>query len=268
MPGLTHGWSSFNHSNPAMRKAWVNTLTKAFTTGLIDGVFIDITPQALANQPDANYSANVNELCPFPQCSKQRQADLLDGLRLLFSELHDALPKALVICNPIDAVQYPACNVAFFECFGCQTNSQWKPIGGDHGRDVTEDMRLLGSKWRDSHHLVQARAPGTHNKTLGIHLAEFLLYVSNYTYFGESHSPGWGCGDGWLDELPEYSYPLGLPLGEAVNRSNVYTREFSSGTKVWLNLTHPPVSLKQSRACIWWGNGKITSWPPGFDCRQ
>jgi hypothetical protein len=197
VPGLQHGWSAFNHSNPDMRKAWVSTLQQAFATGFIDGVFIDITPQALADQPDANYSTNINRLCPFPQCSKRRQADLLDGLRLLFADLRAALPEALVICNPIDAVQYPACNVAFFECFGCQTNSHWSPTGsvqhladlalaltpsllvhrGDHGRDVTEDMRLLASKWRDDRHLVQARAPGAHNKTLGIHLAEFLLGV-------------------------------------------------------------------------------------------
>ena len=39
------GGGIYNHSNTDMRKAWVNTMAKAMASGVIDGFFIDITPQ-------------------------------------------------------------------------------------------------------------------------------------------------------------------------------------------------------------------------------
>ena len=58
--------------------------------------------------------------------------------------------------------------------------------------------------------MVQARA-ATGNASAAFHLAEFLVGVGSYTYLGISHSPGWGCNDGWLE--------LGIP-GDVLNFCN------------------------------------------------
>lgn len=75
-------------------------------------------------------------------------------------------------------------------------------------------------------------------------------------------------------------------LGNGVNRPGmVYRRSFGTGTtttKVWLNLTdgnlwkharacvHPhnlwPAMPTCPQMCIWWGDGAVTSFPPGFKC--
>lgn len=86
-------------------------------TGLIDGFFIDITPQVLPNVSDPTdpvdapipYADAVAGLCEY--CSAERRAALLEGLELALRELAEACPKAVVICNPTD---YGACNTQFF----------------------------------------------------------------------------------------------------------------------------------------------------------
>ena len=80
------GRLTYNLSNAEMRQAWVGGLAKAMATGLVDGFFIDITPQALANISDradpvdgtVDYAKTVNAICT--HCSEQRRADLLAGM--------------------------------------------------------------------------------------------------------------------------------------------------------------------------------------------
>ena len=97
-------------------------MASAMATGLIDGFFIDITPQVLPNVSDPTdpvdapvpYAKNVDSLCEY--CSAERRAALLDGLGLALAELAAACPKAIIICNPTD---YGACNTQFFVRFPC-----------------------------------------------------------------------------------------------------------------------------------------------------
>ena len=94
---------SYNMTNPAMRAAWVATLKTAMDSGVIDGFFIDITPQALPNTDNTTYASNIEQICPAARCSPERQQGLLDGLRLAFDELAAAVgPEAIIICNPAD----------------------------------------------------------------------------------------------------------------------------------------------------------------------
>eukprot|EP00947_MAST-08B_sp_MAST-8B-sp1_P001240 g1240.t1 len=276
----------YNHSNAQMRAAWVGNLVSVLSTGLVDGFFIDITPQALPDTDNVSYHGNIQSICPQPNCSAARQASLLDGLRLAFEELEAATPPGtIIICNPAD---FSSCNVEFFEYFGSSA---------DHGRSVAGDFRRLRDKFQSTGHLIQARAAGTNDST-AFHVGEFLIGANEQTYFGQSRSPGWGCTDGWLEDgVPGdpdfFSHPLGAPLGDFTNTSNgagagaaaagfVYTRSFAKGTHVWLNLTSGwkharqctrpgkpwPAMPECPQLCIWWGDGATSAFPPGFQCAK
>jgi hypothetical protein len=143
---------------------------------------------------------------------------------------------------------------------------------------------------------LQARASG-HNDTTTFFAVEFLVGAGEQSYFAKSASPGWGCSDGWLDagvpgDPAFFGRALGAPLGDASNATNgaappgtpalgrVYTRHFAANTSIWLNLTggwkharqctRPnkawPAVPECPQACVWWGDGAVTSWPPGFEC--
>ena len=63
-----------------------------------------------------------------------------------------------------------------------------------------------------------------------------------------------------VDEHPEYSKPLGEPLGAAKVVAGkpphaIWTRSFKSGTRVFLNTTDHP---KVDTSCIWWADGTTT----------
>merc|ERR1711862_967830 len=84
---------------------------------------------------------------------------------------------------------------------------------------------------------------------------------------------GWG-GDGpqacksWLRRYPEYEKPLGEPKGAATITNgtwgNVYTREFASGTKVYVGQYLEPDGdwqtgqSKNYGRCVFWADGYIT----------
>merc|ERR1711924_83247 len=111
-------------------------------------------------------------------------------------------------------------------------------------------------------------------------LAPFLIGVYKYAYFGVGEGwggPGAGACSAWLQPYPEYEEKLGEPKGlaNATNTTNgmVYTREFASGTKVFVGQYLAPCSTPKNKrcqnsgACIFWSSGRIsgnaTECPPG-----
>lgn len=153
------------------------------------------------------------------------------------NDIVQACPTAIIICNPTD---YSACNTQFFEYFGSSA---------DHGRSVLGDFEILKNKYKRDGHVVQARAATT-NESSVFHAAEFLVGAGEYTYLGISHSPGWGCDDGWLEpgvpgDPDFWRRPLGEPMadfsrvaggavpavpknpGEQMTGDWVYTRSFA-----------------------------------------
>jgi hypothetical protein len=169
---------TYNLSNPEMRKAWVGTLSRAMATGVIDGFFIDITPQVMPNHTDPSdhgpgdrdtapdTADKVGGMCE--HCSPQRQAALLEGLVTALAELAAACPSAIIVCNPTDL---GACNTGFFEYFGSSA---------DHGRSVLGDFYILQNKYAELGHPVEARA-ATQGPSVPFHIAEFLISAGNYT---------------------------------------------------------------------------------------
>ena len=154
-------------------------------------------------------------------------------------------------------------------------------------------MVLMGCHLRRRDHVSadQARAAG-HNDSAVFHAAEFLIGAGEHTYFGLSG--GWGCGAGWLDDVPSdpgfWDRPLGPPLGPATSKPNgagpaaaglVYEREFGAGTRLWVNLTtgwkHVRECIRPAnqtypavcpQVCIRWSDGHESVFPPTFTCPQ
>jgi hypothetical protein len=113
-------------------------------------------------------------------------------------------------------------------------------------------------------YLVQVHAQSaTSEANLQACVACFLVGANEGAYFGAGN--GWEGYDhdndmtSWLKDWPEYSAPLGAPLGDAeVTTTTVggsdddasdggtiittYTRAFASGTTVFVNITVPPPS--------------------------
>ena len=87
-------------------------------------------------------------------------------------------------------------------------------------------------------------------------LAAFLIGAGEGAYF--ACAPGWttdprwpAVADPWLDPLPQYSRPLGAPLGSATRTPRgIWTRRFASGTNVSFN----PLT---GNGRIAWGSGAV-----------
>merc|ERR1712048_515940 len=89
-------------------------------------------------------------------------------------------------------------------------------------------------------------------------LAAYLIGAQRNTYWGihggDSLMVAWMCDTLFKNWHWEYDEALGAPLGEARNESSIYTRSFSSGTNVTLNLSNPGAPS----SCIRWASGKTT----------
>jgi hypothetical protein len=83
-------------------------------------------------------------------------------------------------------------------------------------------------------------------KRLTYTLALFLICAEKYSYF--MPTDGYGVDNGqsklWMQEIPEFSRPLGKPLGPARSKGYIYIREFEHA-RVW-------VDIENERAAIVW----------------
>jgi hypothetical protein len=94
-------------------------------------------------------------------------------------------------------------------------------------------------------------------------LAAFLVAAGEYSYYHCSllwqSDPSWPSAghdaDEWLVWRPEYDRPLGPPLGNAVKKGSVYSRNFSLGTYVEFDTS-------TNTGKIMWGDGHVQQGTP------
>jgi hypothetical protein len=68
---------------------------------------------------------------------------------------------------------------------------------------------------------------------------------------------GYDCDTGgWLRSFPELTKALGQPTSPAKEVNGIFTRTFTSGTRVFYNTTGRPSLMK---TCIFWSDGTTTS---------
>ena len=128
---------------------------------------------------------------------------------------------------------------------------------GDGSKDdLPALMKEKGNRISEVH---GEQPPGSfiYNQTL----AAYLIGAYEYSYYAATH--GWTLQSGWdkLWENPDYHKALGAPTGDANydNGTKVYSREFKSGTKVYIN-------VKWENPCIKWSDGSITG--NSTDCNR
>lgn len=234
----------YNLTNDAMRSAWVAECVNAAKGGCT-GCFID--------------QANVNEgIATWPRTSPVAVAYRAAHLKAL-TELDAALaPNGYGIYNHLGVTSYHT-SAMMIEDFAA-TEKCVKMISTLASRGLTVQAHV--GNYPDGNKCVD----GDTNA-----IAAFLIGAGNYSYYHCSVAPyTWGSNpkwpavpDSWLDWLPEYSMPLGEPLGLAVKRPSVtspsselslWSRTFASGTRVEFD-------GGTGNGTIWWSHGVVQSGP-------
>ena len=103
-----------------------------------------------------------------------------------------------------------------------------------------------------------AQAPLAFNESL----PAYLVGAVSHSYYGCTE--GWALQTGWMEWRPEYSKPLGEPIGEAEKVNGTWTRRFSKGTRVRLDETD--TSTDWLHPCIQWADGTWTGLEE--DCKK
>lgn len=91
-------------------------------------------------------------------------------------------------------------------------------------------------------------------------LAAFLIGAGVRAYYacaiGYQTDPRWpAVSDWWLDVRPEYSKPLGLPLGPGVKQGTLWSRSFATGTNVTFDAS-------SNVGAIYWSDGTTQEGTP------
>eukprot|EP01051_Picozoa_sp_SAG22_P015412 SAG22_NODE_2009_length_3150_cov_3.039331_2_plen_248_part_00 len=194
------------------------------------------------------------------KCSKQDEVAWLQGLNASLWALHrnfttgknSGRKKKKIICNQTGGTYN--CEVATGECY-CTASNDERWGGGSDGVLALQDYDAAhpekGVIVHVPHNLV---GNAIYNSTL----ASFLLGAGDNDAYGIGF--GYECGTGgWLRWDTNLDKPLGEPAAPAQNVSNIWTRSFKSGVKVYMNAT-PVVSVGARLAtCITWADGSETA---------
>lgn len=244
---------SYDFSDAEMQAQWVRRVTDAVATGFVDGAFID-------GDRNGFWTANT-EKCNVGKVDAYK-AGLNHSVFMLAKNLSSAAANAGRPTGTTLITNYPTkeamalCQGGMVERgMGLKYFVQWEKntCGLDKGPCLLD------------YHVDHGTAS---EKTFLSTLATFLLGVYKYAYIGLG--AGWsGSGAGacsaWLEPYPEYSKPLGEPLGHYVTTNGTYgevmTRKFSTGTKVYVGQHVPPAPKgKPSTAgnCIFWSDGTVS----------
>ena len=239
--GVTHTWyfNAYDFSVPEAQAAWVTRVAGWFSnsSGALNGAFID------GNR--GGWGSGV-----LSGTTPAHAAAWSKGLASAHGALAAALgPDATMISNYFTPEAETVCSGGMIE------------RGGSGLGDVQNLMyyanRTCGARGLPclvDYHAQYADV--VHSATYNSTLATFLVGMGKYAYYGRGG--GWG-GNGasacasWLERPPEFEKPLGEPKGVAAEvRAGVFTREFASGTRVYVDTS------KGGGHCIWWGDGSTT----------
>jgi len=228
----------YDLAQPAAVEAWVEAGVKAVETGHIDGIFVDgvleDTRGDWVGNPVLNFMGYI--LGP-AHCNHSHASAWLQGVNSSQKLLSQKLgPDRLIFANM--GPPREGNNAVMIESF--------KP----NNHYLQRLQQLADAKKYVAVHLYEA----DYNSSL----AAFLIGARPNQYFsihGGAFEPAWTCNQLFNNWHWEYEEALGTPE-EAVNNSFVFTRSFSSGTRVFLDIRN--VTLAQPPSCIHWSSGKKT----------
>lgn len=254
-PQPAAGMLLFNHSRDDVRAAFVNACVNATKHGF-DGCFIDSAAPATGAALHA-YAKRCRTSVPPVEA-------VADGKVKVMAELQAAVgaAKLIVAKDSYEGGSEEQVNTifpldTFCSCYTCNWTTSYNPqfrTADTTYAEVCQTQILEAIKLGKRGQVVllhgEVNNAFTGNPPLlaedfEFALAAFLVAASDTSFFG--YSNGWYySGTEWHDE---YDFKLGVPSGPAVQGAGAanmtWFREFSSGTKVRLDVLH-------KRAVIEW----------------
>lgn len=191
----------FDVSRPEVRKWWLDTCLNATNFANGDGCFCD---SSYRTDPKFKPSPTQSKLDAWGE-----------GLTSLTREVQEALGDDKLLIGKVANQSYvKAVQIEFFENNNDSINSLML------GVEVGQVMQAH----------VPVKVPCKSDLT--DYIAAFLIGAGKYCYFGCGNWYAEGNDTTPLMWHPEYDKPLGDPIGPAKYEAGVWTRNFSSGTKV------------------------------------
>ena len=192
------------------------------------------------------------------RCSQDTQQAWLRGLNAsLWALYHNFTApsrgekKKKIICNRTGGTFN--CDIKTGTCY-CTASNDERWGGGSDGVAALESYR---ASYPDKGVIVHVPHNSVGGAIFNSSLASFLLASGD----GDGYGVGFGyeCREGgWLEWDSVLDKPLGQPIHDAVNQSNLWRRSFSSGTRVYMNATKPAVGYRLA-TCIVWADGTETA---------
>jgi len=226
----------FDVRKPAMRKLFVKDAQYGIDSGAFDGVFID----------RANWGLKLKVLY-FDKGKKRRGWDsatvdsLIPAQLTLLDELHSALTDSNIVLSKDSVVKgsknWQVVNSAMVKDAFCSGYKPKKAGQASFDKETCLEQIQFVQKVSRRPMVTQLHAMGPANNTAAreFAMACFLVAAGNLSFFSYvDWDFSWTInGVQWW---PEYDKPVGVPLGLAVRHGWKFTRSFTSGTSVSLDL--------------------------------
>ncbi len=260
-PQPPHGLLCFNHTKKEVRDAFIATCVNATTNNGFDGCFIDSAGWARGPPYPGSSPKSSESLAKTCNSTAAKMKAIGDGTVTLLADLQNAVgsSKLIIAKDSFRGGSEEYVNTifpmdTFCSCYSCKWSDK------SHGSTYPEicqtqiqEIIRLGKRGQVAlaHGQVNRQIEGNPEalkKDFIFSLASFLIAASDHTFFG--YSNGWYYnGTEWHSE---YDLPLGPPTGDAIQgtgASNMtWTRSFTSGTTVKVNVAEHTAEIKWAQS--------------------
>ncbi|MFI3290387.1 MAG: putative glycoside hydrolase [Opitutales bacterium] len=235
------GNKTYDLSNPKTRSWWLSQANKFSNYDGMDGIFIDATIQFMANQA-AQEKKN----------GEAKQKAVVAGLKEMMGTYYKENPTKYVIANAVRSIPkaLPDLGVGLYEYLDGSMMEHFATKSCADKDAIVSDIALIADAakrgksivvkaWPDfteskfAHTLEGKTKEQASKEQIVFPLAAFLAGAGEKAYF--CYSWWYGHDEGGLIDYPEYSKPLGKPLGDAVKNGYVYTRKFQHAD-IWVDV--------------------------------
>ena len=247
---------AYDLSNKAIQAWWLDQAATMCASEYIDGLFVD---------------GNIKVLEPVylrRAVGEKKKAAVAEAYHGMMKKLPATLgPDKLVVANMIRA-RFDDAGLEYLGYFDGSYIENFEHAVGGMSREeyMVKGIAAIQSAARKGRIIAFTIGLGEINDTeLGIDesrasvsgsedvrerfiysLALFLICAEEQSYFMASN--GYGVDDGrnplWMNDFPEYAYPLGAPNGRAIKKGYTYRREFKHASVV--------VDIQTEKANIVW----------------
>jgi hypothetical protein len=229
---------AYDLSNPAVQKWWLDHAKTMCASKYIDGLFVDGNIKVL----ERGYLLK--------DVGKKKKDAVEQAYHKMMKKLPGTIgPDKIIIANILRA-RFDDAGLDYLEYFDGSYIEQFEHNVGKMSREeyMAKGIKAIQTAAKDGKIIAFTMGMGKEKDTkMGIDesrlelgdaetiqrrftyaLALFLICAEKQSYFMASN--GYGVdGDSnalWMNDFPEYAYPLGAPKGRAVKKGYTYRREF------------------------------------------